>query len=174
MSAINTRTYILAKFLVPVLKPLTSNEYTVKDLFAFAEETVKQDSRFFMGNLDVDFLFTNIPLEETIDICLNALFENMEKVQGLSKIQFKKLLSLATKETYFLFKGKLYKQADGVAMGSPLGLTLPNAFPVYFEKNWLQNCPPDLEPYYYRQYVDILLLFTPPKHLEAFRNFLNG
>ena len=64
-----TRTYIVAKFLVPVLKPLTSNEYTVKDLFAFAEETVKQDSRFFMGNLDVDFLFTNIPLEETIDIC---------------------------------------------------------------------------------------------------------
>ena len=53
-----------------------------------------------MGNLDVDFLFTNIPLEET-DICLNTLFENMEKV-GLSKIEFKKLLSLATKETHFL------------------------------------------------------------------------
>ena len=97
----------------------------------------------------------------------SALFENMEKV-GLSKIEFKKLLSLATKETYFLFKGKPYKQADGVAMGSPLGLTLPNAFFVYFEKNWLQNCPLDLEPYYYRQYVDIFLLFTPPKHLEAF------
>ena len=56
-----------------------------------------------MGNLDVDFLFTNIPFEETIDICLNTLFENMEKV-GLSKIEFKKLLSLAIKETYFLFK----------------------------------------------------------------------
>ena len=98
----------------------------------------------------------------------SALFENMEKVEGLSKIEFKKLLSLATKETYFLFQGKPYKQADRVAMGSPLGLTLPNAFFVYFEKNWLQNCPPDLEPYYYRQYVDIFLLFTPPKHLEAF------
>ena len=215
--AINTRTYILAKFLVPILKLLTSNEYTVKDLFAFAEETVKQDSQFFTGNLDVDFLFTNIPLEETIDICLNKLFENMEKV-GLSKIEFKKILSLTTKETHFLmlevvgssqkrgnflllfwlepttsnikltmtshsykefkthflFKGKLYKQADGVTMGSPLGLTLANAFLVHFEKNWLQNCPPDLEPYYYQRYVYIFLLFTPPKHLEAFRNFLNG
>ena len=104
MSKINTRTYKLAKFLVPILKSLTSNEYTVKDLFSFAEETVKQDSQFFMGNLDVDFLFTNIPLEETIDICLNTLFENMEKVEGSSKIEFKKLLSLAIKETYFLFK----------------------------------------------------------------------
>ena len=174
MSEINTRTFKLAKFLVPILKSLTSNEYIIKDLFAFVEETVKQDSQFFMGNLDVDFLFTNIPLEETIDICLNTLFENMEKVEGLSKIEFKKLLSLATKETYFLFKGKLYKQAEGVAMGSPLGLSLANAFLVHFEKKWLQNCPSDLKPYYYRRFVDIFLLFTPPKHLEAFRNFLNG
>ena len=103
MSEIDTRTYKLAKFLVPILKSLTSNAYTVKDLFALAEETVKQDSQLFMGNVDVDFLFTNIPLEDTIDICLNTRFENMEKV-GLSKIEFKKLLSLATQETYFLFK----------------------------------------------------------------------
>ena len=50
----------LAKFLVPTLKSLTSNEYTVKDSFAFAEETIKQNSDFFMGNQDVDFLFTNM------------------------------------------------------------------------------------------------------------------
>ena len=59
-------------------------------------------------------------------------------------------------------------------MSSPLGVTLPNAFLVYFEKNWSQNCPSDLKPYYYQQFVDIFLLFTPPKHLEAFQNFLNG
>ena len=93
---INTPTYKLAKFLVPTLKSLTSNGYMVKDSFAFPEETVKQDSEFFMGNLDVNFLFTNSHLKKTIDICLNTLFENMEKV-GLSKIEFKKLLSLAIK-----------------------------------------------------------------------------
>ena len=60
-----------------------------------------------MGSLDVDSLFTNIPLEETIDICTNTLFENTEKVEGLSKIEFKELLSLATKESYFSFNGKL-------------------------------------------------------------------
>ena len=32
------------KFLVPILKPLTSNEYSWKNPFAFAEKTVKQDS----------------------------------------------------------------------------------------------------------------------------------
>ena len=41
--------------LVPISKCLTSNEYTVKDSFAFAEEIVEQSSGF-MGSLDVDFL----------------------------------------------------------------------------------------------------------------------
>ena len=35
LSAINTATYELAKFLVPILKSLSSNEYTVKESFAF-------------------------------------------------------------------------------------------------------------------------------------------
>ena len=60
---INTPNKKLTKFLVPTLKSLTSNEYTVKDSFAFAEETIKQNFDFFMGNLDVDFLFSNICLD---------------------------------------------------------------------------------------------------------------
>ena len=38
LSAIGTPTYALAKFLVPMLEPLTTNEYTVKDSFTFAEK----------------------------------------------------------------------------------------------------------------------------------------
>ena len=48
-SAINTTTYKLAKFLVPVLKSLISNEYTVKDSFTCAEEIFEQDSEPLMG-----------------------------------------------------------------------------------------------------------------------------
>ena len=58
----------------------------------------------------------------TIDICTNTFFENMEELEGLSKIEFKELLSLARKESYFIFNRQLYKQVDGVAMGSPLEL----------------------------------------------------
>ena len=105
LSAINIPNYKLAKFLVPILKSLISNEYTVKDSFAFAEEIVEQDSDFFMGSLDVDSLFTNIQLEETIDICTKALFQNTEKI-GLSKIEFKELLSFATNESDFIFNEK--------------------------------------------------------------------
>ena len=160
------------QFLVPILKSLNSNEYTVKDSFAFAEEIIEQDSEIFMGSLDVDSLFTNIPLEETTDICANTLFENTEKAEGLSKIEFKELLFLTAKESYFIFYGKLYKQVDGVAMVSPLGPALANAFLVHFEKNWLQNCSSKFKPYYYQRHVyDIFVLFTSPQHLEPSETF---
>ena len=45
-----------------------------------------------MGSVDVNSLFTNIRLEENIDNCINTLFENTEKVEGLSKLESKELL----------------------------------------------------------------------------------
>ena len=44
-------------------------------------------------------------------------------------------MSLATKESYFIFNETLYKQVNGVAMGSSLGSTLANAFLCFYEKN---------------------------------------
>ena len=117
--------------MLPILKPLTANEFTVKDYFHFAEEIVDQQHDHFMGSLDVDFLFTNISLEETTEICTNELFKESQTVEGLSKSEFKELLSLATKDSHFIFDGSLYKQIDG----EPLGPTLADAFSIYREKN---------------------------------------
>ena len=66
-----------------------------------------------MTSLDVDSLFTNIPLEETIEISTNELFKEPETVKGVSKTEFKELLSLATKESHFIFDGTIHKQIDG-------------------------------------------------------------
>ena len=112
MLAINTPKHKLAKFTVTTLKSLTSNQYTVKDTFIFTEEIAEQDFESFMANRDVYSLFTDIPLEETLDICANTIFENTERVEGISKTECKNSLSLSTKESYFAFNGKLYKQAD--------------------------------------------------------------
>ena len=78
LSALQTPIYNLAKYLVPILNPLTKNVYTVKNSFQFAEEIREQDPTLTMGSLDVDSLLTNIPLNETIDICVNQLFENTD------------------------------------------------------------------------------------------------
>ena len=87
--------------------------------------------------MDVDSLFTNIPLEETIEICTDELFKESEITEGLNKSEFKELLSLqwlTTKDLHFIFDGALYKQIDDMAISSVLGSTLANALLVYLKK----------------------------------------
>ena len=92
----------------------------------------------------------------------------------MNKSEFKELLSLATKESYFIFNELLYKQIDGVAIGSPLGPTLANAFLCFHEKKWLEQCPEEFKPGYYRRYVDdIFVLFRSQDHLIKFRDYFN-
>ena len=65
MSALQTPTYNLAKFLVSILNPLTKNEYSVRDSFQFAEEICEEDPTLSIGSLGVDSLFSNILFDET-------------------------------------------------------------------------------------------------------------
>ena len=57
----------------------------------------------FMASLDVDSLFTNVPLEETIYICVNEIFKSNSSSHGLNKKQIIEMLSLSTKESIILF-----------------------------------------------------------------------
>ena len=93
-----------------------------------------------MAGLDIDSLFTNIPLEnKTLKLVHNNLFKNNDIVHGLKKVNLKNL-SLATKESFFIGNNIVYKQIDGVGMGSPLGSSLAHAFLAHHEKNWLDSC----------------------------------
>ena len=93
--ATGTSTYNIAKFLVPILKPLTINDYTLKDTFGFSCDIMNQNSNLFMASLDVDSLFTKIPLDETINIITEKLFSENETVYNFNKDHFKCLLTSA-------------------------------------------------------------------------------
>ena len=56
------------------------------------------------------------------------------------------MLTLATKESYFLFGGEIYQQVDGVAISATLGPTLANIFPCHYEDIWLPNCSLEWKP----------------------------
>ena len=103
LDAVNTPSDKLAKFLVPILSPLVINEYVVKDSFAFVKEITKTNCNYFMASLDVESLFTNIPLEKTIENCVNDLFFDKSKIDNLTKQGVYDLLSAAAKESFFSF-----------------------------------------------------------------------
>ena len=67
LSAIGTCSYNLAK-------EFTINEYTVKDSFSFSNEIRNKSTSLYMASFNIQSLFTNISLDETIDICLELLF----------------------------------------------------------------------------------------------------
>ena len=134
-----------------------------------------KDHRLIMASLDVDSLFTNIPLQETIEIVADKVYATKKKVNGITKSDFKKLLQLSTKGTVFYFNGKYYRQKDGVAMGSPLGPALANAFLWHHERNWLDDCPLAYAPAFYARYVDdIFVLLRSREHIDRLAAYLSS
>ena len=177
---ISTYNYKLAKFLVPILQPLTSNQFTVKDSFYFANEISSLPNHsYFMTSFDVTSLFTNFPLEECINLCVDQLFSDRNVILHndcrLDKPSFHKLLTFAVKDNHFVFNGQLYDQIDGVAMGSPLGPSLANLFMCALEQKFLDECPLQFKPVLYRRYVDdTLCLFENEQQADLFLKHINS
>ena len=140
-----------------MLNPLTQSDYTVKNSNEFSKEVnaFKFAGPIFLASFDVRSLFDNIPLEETIDICIKEC-ERLNIVPcNLTRKEFKSLLDIiSVKESIFIFGDQLFKQVDGVAMGSPVGPTLANLFLCYHESKWLSDCPDEFKPLKYSRYVD--------------------
>ena len=79
-----------------------------------------------MAGLDVDSLFTNISLDKAIDICIYNLYKDDQRSPKISRDSFRNFLTVATKESFFMYDNKFHNQIDGVAIGSPLGPALAN------------------------------------------------
>ena len=124
-----------------MLQHLTSNQFTSKDSFEFAKIICEQNAGLFMATLDVDSLFTNVPLEETIHIFVNELFKSNSSIHGLNKKQIIEMLSLTTKESIILFEMAYYTQVVRVGIRSPLAPSLANAFLFQHGTKRLNDCP---------------------------------
>ena len=103
LSAIGTCSYNLEKFLVPLQK----------QSFFFVKKLLIQTLN--LASFDIQSLFTNIPLDGTIDICVDMVYNKRKKVKGMLKRHFKQLLTLSVKSSFFVFNGVCYRQIDGVA-----------------------------------------------------------
>ena len=177
-AAYNAASYKIAKFLVPILAPLTTNDFTIDNSHSFVQslKTIKGSENLYMSSFDVTNLFTNIPLDETINICLDSFFtSDNSTVIGLTKQYFKQFLELSVKNLFFMFDSKLYKQTDGLGMGLPLGPTFANIFMCFHERRWLGECPEAFRPIFYKRYVDdTFLLFKNRNHVPLFLDYLNS
>ena len=159
LSATGTYNYALSKWLDEKLKPLSINDHTISDVFQFAEEIHGLDLNEgdILVSYDVSALFTNVPLEETIQILANKAFTRFNETHNLNITQddLVELLRVATKHQLFQFNGSLYEQIDGVAMGSPLGPLIANTVMCSIEEKLESE---DKLPSFYKRCMDDTLV----------------
>ena len=107
-----------------------------KILFSFSEIIRNfSPTDIFMCSFDVCSLYANVPLEETIGLCFDVLFRSSPPKPTFPESVFKHLINFATSSVEFSFNNIMYRQIDGVAMGSSLGPTLANIFVGFCECN---------------------------------------
>ena len=126
-----------------------------------------------MVSLDVESLFTNIPLDECIDLAVRYIKEDKTDIK-LSATELKTLLCFATAQTHFLFKGSFYDQVDGVSMGSPLAPVLANLFMGHNEKDWIENYKGSKILFYQRYVNDTFCVFEREQDAVSFYNYINS
>ena len=81
-SSIVSFNYNLSRFLCGMLTPFILTDYCTQDLFSFVKEVQEVSvSDYFMASYDVCSHFTNIPLNETIYLAVDIIFNNN---QGMS------------------------------------------------------------------------------------------
>ena len=100
---------------------------------------------------DIESLFTNIPINDTIDYILDQIYVQHKLKPICIKLIFKRLLIKLSKEVTFTFNSKFCKQTDGCTMGSPRSVIFSDIYMIKMERDVVRS----FNPIFYGRYVMI-------------------
>lgn len=170
-----TYTYNAAQVISQYLKPLCAdNSCIIRNTQDFAsilkdQPPLNNDEEYV--SYDVESLFTNIPVMDTIQYILQEIYDN-HKIQPIcSKLIFKRLLIKLTMESTFLFNSKFYNQIDGCTMGGPLSVTFSDIFMTKMETEALK---PPRNRQFYKRFVDDIITKRFKNQPDTLFEFLNN
>ena len=102
------------------------------------------------GSYDVESLFTNVPVHETIDYILQEIYVKEKLPKICSKLIMKRLLLKLTTENTFMLNSNFYKQIDGCTMGGSLSVI----FSVIYMTKTKEKVVKPTNPSFYKRFVD--------------------
>ena len=178
LSASGTHNFSLRKSMLPLISHLSKSEYSLANSHDFinAINEIPNADEYYMCSFDIVSLYTNVPVEEAINVILNSIYSNdVSSHKGLSRTQLEKLLALVLNDSYFKFNDCIYKQTSGLSMGSSISPVIANIFLNNFESTVLANCPLNFKPSFYRRYMDdTFLLFRNEQQAKMFLDYINS
>ena len=170
--------YQTSRALADILSPMvgTSEHHVLnsKHLSERLAEVIIEEGEIFNSH-DVVSLFTNTPIDQSLDVIRTRL-------QGDSSLKDRTLLSVddiidllkfVLTTTYFLFRGKLYKQRFGAAMGSPVSPVVANLYMEFLEQRAIATAPIHCRPRLWKRYVDDVLEIVRKDQVDNLTTHLN-
>ena len=160
ISQVPTPTYQLAKSLNSIISPYIPNQYSINSTNHFIDLLHRHNGEGIMASLDVESLFTNVPISNTIDIISDYVYRNPDKQPPqIPEAILRSMLQLCTSKSPFISpSGQYYQQVDGVAMGSPLGPTFANYYMGHLKEKVFKDHLN--KPKIYARYVDDVFLLV--------------
>ena len=186
LSATGCYNFNLAKFICKLISPFCYSKYCLNNVDEFLtrlkvfKENLPVGASIKQCSYDVESLFTNIPLDRTIEKLVEKIFNEIDRetynFDGVvfNKESLTRALELCAKDQLFLFNGDIWKQIDGNSMGSPLGPPLANFYVSYLEDNFI-DFNSDISPNFYCRYVDdVYCIFIDNDKCINFLDHLNS
>ena len=169
ISTSNSYNYNLSKYLTDLLeKARTKPNSYIKDSFSFAKliQQQKPSKNDFMISLDVESLFTSIPVYESIELAIKTILEKKKNDPSFTKLEekdLKQLFELCVTNMPFRFYDEIYQQIEGVSMGSPLAPALADLFMTHIESKLEHYQYKDKIKTYYRYVDDTFIVMNGKK-----------
>jgi hypothetical protein len=139
-------------------------------------EPVNLQSSDTLVSFDVVSLFTNVPVDEALQVIINKL-HNDDTLVERSALQIEdvmELLEVCLRTTYFQVDDKFFQQKNGMAMGSSVSPIVSNICMEHFEKLALGSV--EHKPSLWLRYVNDIFVIWPhgPERLQSFLIHLNS
>ncbi|XP_072014982.1 uncharacterized protein [Amphiura filiformis] len=175
--------YESSKWLADILAPMVGNSsHHVLNSKALAEELVEVviEEGDILNSHDVVSLFTCTPISRVLDIVKERLqreswLKEYNKSSGfnLATEDVVELLEFILSTTYFTFRGKIYRQRFGAAMGSPVSPLAANIFMEHLESTAIATAPLECKPKLWKRYVDDILEIVAKDEVNNLTDHLN-
>ena len=105
---------------------------STKQISSILNKTKLSESEELVS-FDVSSLYTNVPVNESIQVCADLLYSGKYKLPPVDKDTFVELAKLSSCNVIMSTHRGYYKQIDGLAMGSPPAPHLANGWMSQFD-----------------------------------------
>jgi hypothetical protein len=163
----------VADILAPLVGKTDHHLQNSQDLVAKLSGLVLEPDESLVS-YDVTALFTSVPVQESVQIIQQQLEDDptLAERTTMNPSQIAEMLSCCLNTTFFSYRGDLYQQSEGAAMGSPVSPIIANLFMEHFESKALSSFHTPVKLWV--RYMDDTMAVLKTDSIDDFTTHINS